>query len=81
MRTFQHQSVARSRKRRRCDWCYEAIEIGQPYDSYRFACPGDTGTVRMHPECLEASAEMAKQEGGWFEWDLGEFKRGSTDTK
>jgi hypothetical protein len=78
MRTFQHQSVKKSRKRRRCDWCGETIEVGQPYDSYRFAISGDAGTVRMHPECLEASGEVAKQEGGWLEWTVGEYRRGST---
>ncbi len=81
MRTFQHQSVKKSRKRRRCDWCGELIDVGQPYDSYRFATFGDAGTVRMHPECLTASGEMARQEGGWFEWFPSEFKRGSTDAR
>jgi len=79
VRTFWHQSVTKSRKRRRCDWCGEMIDIGQPYDSYRFATSGNAGTVRMHPECLEASDEMAKQGGGWIEWDIGEFRRGSTE--
>jgi hypothetical protein len=81
VRTFQHQSVKKSRKRRRCDWCGELIDIGQPYDSYRFATSGNAGTARMHPECLEASGDVAKQEGGWFEWDLGEFRRGSTEPR
>jgi hypothetical protein len=57
------------------------IDIGQPYDSYRFVVFDDACTVRMHPECLKASGDLAKQEGGWFEWDLGEFRRGSTDSR
>jgi len=81
VRTFQHQSVKKSRKRRRCDWCGEMIDVGQPYDSYRFVTFGDAGTVRMHPECLAASGEVAKQEGGWFEWDFCEFRRGSTEPR
>ena len=81
MRTFQYQSVARSRKRRQCDWCGEMIDIGQPYDSYRFALSGDAGTVRMHPECFAASGEVAKQEGVWFSWDFGDFRRGSTEQR
>lgn len=78
MRTFNIQSVTKSRKQRRCDWCGEMIDAGQPYESYRFATDGDAGTVRMHPECLVASGEVAKQEGHWFEWDFGDFRRGAT---
>jgi hypothetical protein len=81
VRTFQHQSVKKSRKRRRCDWCGELIDVGQPYDSYRLVASGNACTVRMHPECLEASGEVAKQEGGWFEWDFCEFRRGSTEPR
>ncbi len=81
MRTFQHQSVKKSRKPRRCDWCGETIEVGQPYDSYRFAISGDAGTARMHPECLEVFGDVAKQEGGWFVRAFGEFRRGSTDAR
>jgi len=78
MRSFQHKSVKKSRKRRRCDWCGETIEVGQPYNSYQFSTHGDASTVRMHPECLAASCGVAKQEGGWFEWTPGAYRRGST---
>ena len=81
MRTFQHQSVTKSRKRRRCDWCGELIDIGQPYDSYRFVTFGNAGTARMHPECLEVFGDVAKQEGGWFVRAFGEFRRGSTEPR
>ena len=83
MRTFQHQSVTKSRKPRRCDWCGQMIDVGQPYDSYRyrFVAFRNACTVRMHPECLEAFGALAKREGGWLEWGLGEFRRGSTDAR
>jgi len=81
MRSFQHKSVKKSRKRKRCDWCSETINIGQPYHSYRLVTFGDAGTVRMHPECLQASCDVAKQEGGRFEWNRGDFRRGSTEQR
>ena len=81
MRTFHSQSVKKSRKRRWCDWCGEAIEIGQSYDSYMFAAYGDTSRIKMHPECHRAAGELATQEGGFVEWMGGEFQRGSIDER
>jgi uncharacterized protein YycO len=81
MRTYQHQSVTKSRKRKRCDWCGELIDVGQPYDSYRFVAFGNAGTARMHPECNSASGDVVKQEGSWVVRGLGEFRRGSTDSR
>lgn len=74
--SFHEKSVRRSRKRRRCDWCGELIEVGQPYDSYRWSDGGDAGTVRMHPECLVAMDRVAESEGGSFAWSPGDFRRG-----
>ena len=79
MTTFHEQSVKKSRKRRRCTWCAEIIEIGQPYRSYRFADGGDIGHVVLHPECMDAMDAMAKREKWGFEWSPGDFRRGSID--
>ena len=79
MASFHEQSVKRSRKRRRCDWCGELIEIGQPYESYRWADGGDVGTVTMHPECLAAMDRAAKAEGGNIVWSPGDFRRGGIE--
>ena len=79
MASFHEQSVKRSRKRRWCDWCGEAIEIGQPYESYRWADGGDAGTVKMHPECLAAMDRAAKAEGGNIVWCPGDFRRGGIE--
>ena len=81
MRTFHRQSVAKSRKCRQCDWCGEVIEIGHPYESYRWAHPGDAGTVRQHPECVIAMQKKAEQEGLEFDWSTGYFKRGSIEKR
>jgi hypothetical protein len=75
-RTFHHKSVKRSRKRRRCTWCAKSIEIGQPYESYRWVADGEAGTVRIHPECLAARDRVAKEAGGDFCWSPGDFERG-----
>ena len=75
--TFHHSSVKRSRKQRHCDWCAEMIEIGQPYESYRWADGSDGGTVRMHPECYKAMGAKGELEPD-LEWSPGDFVRGST---
>jgi ribosomal protein S27AE len=81
VRAFHHQTVKASRKRRKCEWCGEMIEIGQPYVSYMWAAYGDSARITMHPECQKAAEELAAKEGGWIEWDLGEFRRGSTEQR
>jgi hypothetical protein len=79
--TFHEQSVNKSRKRRRCKWCAEIIDEGQPYESYRFADGGDVGHMIYHPECMVAQQEMARREKWEFEWSPGDFKRGSIDER
>ena len=76
--TFHEQSVKASRKTRRCDWCGELIEIGQPYESYRWRDGSDGGTVLMHPECLQAMGRTSREEGGWIDWDRGGNVRGKS---
>lgn len=74
--TFHSVSVTKSRRVRQCTWCGEQVKIGEPYKAYRFKDGGDTGHVTMHPECYSAMQEMAADEGGWFEWSIGDFSRG-----
>ena len=74
--TFHTQIVQRSRKKRQCSWCGELIEIGDPYNAYRFRDGGDTGKVIMHPECYVAMVVVADEEGDCFEWGVGDFNRG-----
>ena len=76
--TFHEQSVTASRKVRRCDWCGERIQIGHPYESYRWRDGSDGGTVLMHPECLQAMGRTSREEGGWIDWDRGENVRGKS---
>lgn len=74
--TFHETSVAKSRKRRGCSWCGQAIEIGQPYRAYSWSDSGDYCRACMHPECYTAMQSVAVEEGGWFEWTPGDFHRG-----
>lgn len=64
--------IGAARKRHRCDWCWQAIEIGRPYRRYRVFAQGEASTVREHPECYEAMCEAAEEEGGWIEWTPGQ---------
>lgn len=56
----------------RCDWCWQAVEIGRPYRRYRVFAQGEASTMREHPECYEAMCEAAEEEGGWIEWTPGQ---------
>ena len=65
-------STQAARKRHRCTWCWQFIEIGDQYARYRYYDGGDVGTVRMHPECHGAMQEEAADEGGFIEWTPGQ---------
>ena len=63
----------KARKQHRCDWCWQFINQSDQYKRYRFVNNGDAGTVRMHPECVDAmQEEAAQEESGWFEWTPGQ---------
>ncbi len=74
--TFHERSVKSSRKRRVCYWCGDYINIGNPYESYRWRSYGDSGSCEMHPECRKACSKVAHAEGGWFTFGIGDFNRG-----
>ena len=77
MTTFHHQSVKRSRKPRTCTWCGDPVEIGHPYQSYRWVDGRDAGTVVLHPECGDAMDEVSKTDTHFVGWCPGDFLRGS----
>ena len=66
------QTIKAARKRHRCTWCWERINVGDTYKRYRMFDGGDAQTIRMHPECLGAREAAAEEEGGWYEWIPGE---------
>ena len=73
---FHKRPVRASRKQRMCSWCGTHIEVGQPYDSYRWRNQCDNGHCEMHPECLTACDEVSYDEGGFFLFGIGDFHRG-----
>jgi len=78
MSVFHYQSVKRSRQQQTCTWCGELVEIGHPYQSYRWAEGGDAGTVVLHPECGDAMDAADKTDPHFVGWSEGDFVRGST---
>ena len=48
------KQIKASRKRHRCQWCSEFIEIGQPKTTESGVFEGDFFFRRTHPECYEA---------------------------
>ena len=83
MSVFHRRAIKRSRKPRTCTWCGELVEIGQPYQSYRWAEGGDAGTVVLHPECGDAmdAAGRANPQLDFLGWSEGDFLRGSTNVR
>ena len=80
MTTFHQRSVKRSHRARQCTWCGDPVEIGHPYQSYRWADGGDAGTVVLHPECGDAMTEACKRDPDLI-WSHGDFLRGSTELR
>ncbi len=71
MSAMTEPTTQTAKKKHRCTWCWQFIENGELYQRYRFYDGGDSGTVKMHPECFSASQEMARDEGGFIEWTPG----------
>lgn len=65
----------KARKAHCCEWCGERIEIGEQYKRYRYFDGGDAGTVKLHSECFDAMQDYVRKQGGWAEWEPGEFER------
>jgi len=75
---FHYRQIAASRKRRRCDWCAESIEIGEPYEAYRWRDGCEAGAAYMHPECIAACQRLARDpDDPVREFTPGEFARGA----
>ena len=70
------QSILASSKRRACDWCGEAIEVGRPYVRWRWFGGDSPATVRVHPECKGALGDEAAECGGVIEFTPGDHHRG-----
>lgn len=68
--------VAKSRKAKRCSWCDEMIEVGQPKVSWLWKDDGGyVANVKMHPECHGASVDTLKACDN-YEFTRGDYSRG-----
>lgn len=74
---FSEVECHQARKRHRCSWCWQQIEVGEKYRRYRFYDDGEAATVKMHPECHDAMQEAAREEGGVIEWTPGQERPAS----
>ena len=59
--------VKKTRKTRRCDWCSERIEKGDPSVSTSGICDGDFYQGRYHPECWTAIGRYCRKHNAWGE--------------
>jgi len=69
----------KTRKRHRCEWCNEWIDVNE-YANYRvYIFSGDFNHGHMHLECNDAMnsnlTDIDPDEG----WSPGDFKRGSIE--
>lgn len=64
--------VKRTRKARRCDWCNEMIETGEP--NVNWFTFGESVSTYVHPECFGAQ-EIAIDYGDYLP-PPGTFRRG-----
>lgn len=57
------RDVKSARKVRRCHWCGELIEIGQPYHLDTGKWEGEFVACYVHPECDKAIERSALEDG------------------
>jgi len=68
--------TVKARKRRRCEWCGEWIEVGESCILRKYVFEGSFNNSRQHPECNEA---MKRSDLGWEQsFEFGEQRRGKT---
>ena len=46
-----HTIVKKARKRHKCFWCGELIQLGEPYSYWGWASDGSVERIKVHPEC------------------------------
>lgn len=70
------ETVKAAKKRHRCSWCAEGIEVGETYKHYRSFGDDGWATVKLHQECYDAMEELAAEEGSDVEFSPGDNPRG-----
>ncbi len=79
------REIKACRKARRCYWCDEKIEVGQPAVRVTGVWDGDFGQCFWHPECNTVFISLTWQEreadGLDDAFEPGQYKRGSKEPK
>ena len=65
--TLLSETVRKARKKHRCIWCGESINVSFTYVDERSVFDGAMQRHRWHPECLDSARE------GWQSGDDEEF--------
>jgi hypothetical protein len=59
--------VKRTRADKKCDWCWECINAGDPSVVCSGIFEGDFFASRYHPECNDAIIQFANKNNAWSE--------------
>jgi len=66
--SFQNEAhVKKTRRARKCDWCCQTIEKGEPSVSTSGVFDGDFYQGRYHPECFDAIPRYCTENRCWGE--------------
>lgn len=69
-------TIFSAKKSHECSWCSQAIKKGDTYKRYRWFDGCDASTVKMHPECLDASYKLISELNESIEFFPGDYPRG-----
>lgn len=71
--------VKKTRKRRVCCWCSQAIELNAACARYVGTWEGDFFSVYFHRECAAACDAVCEEDGEWTAY--GDYARGRCDDR
>lgn len=74
---YKERKINEARKRHRCSWCAEFIEVGESYHTVTGKWDGDFSYAKMHPECFDAY----ERDDDLEEYYFYAFKRGKTSSE
>ena len=81
MSFFAKTKTNASRKVKRCSWCGEIIEVGQPKVTQSGMHDGEFQTHHCHPECDIAETNWLLENRDEELPDIGSMKRGTTESR
>ena len=79
--TLLSETHPHAKKDYQCIWCGEKIEKGLHHIHKRSIYDGDFQDQRFHIECDKAADKVSEIKHGDFDFNEGDFKRGSTEER